>query len=260
MNGLKSVVRFGVLALLSCFSLLSADTGISGYQTLSEKQTQYSFKAWPVGASAPIHFKSALYLKESASYVRIDEGNLFPKQDESPVRRVTDFDSLKIFAVSQARAVTTPQGPSYVRDTLWYPAHVVGKVWVFLKVPGRVALYTLRPGRGAYRGMDTGAGVMAYSEKALRAKIVQSPRAAKLLREEKIGHTVAWSMGLGGLGLAAIGTATNLVSDGNGGNPFVFAGLGIAVFSWIPHLMVADRFEAAIKAYNQDSTQVAVPR
>jgi hypothetical protein len=71
---------------------------------------------------------------------------------------------------------------------------------------------------------------------------------------------VAWSMGLGGLGLAAVGTATNMVSDGNGGNPLVYAGLGIAVFSWVPHLMVADKFEAAIKAYNEDSVHESTPQ
>ncbi len=251
MQSWKLVARRGLLLCIAGVSLVSAGSGIGGYQTLNENARTYTFVAWPVGKSEPIRFKSSLYQKGSASYVRIDEGELFPEKDETPVRRTGDFDSLKVIDLSVAHQVSTPQGPAYVRDTLWYPAHVVGRQWVFLKVTGPVTLYTLKPGRGAYRGMDTGAGLEPYGEDAVRSKIMTNPQAARLLHQERAGHSVALGMGLAGLGLVATGTVTNLVADKAPGNPLVIVGLGLAAFSWIPHLMVADRLDAAIKAYNE---------
>jgi hypothetical protein len=227
--------------------------GLSSYQASSVARQQYFFVGWPKGVPAPIRFKSALYTQDGMSFVRIDEGNLFPKKDDTPVRTTADFDSLKVFSLTPLHSVPTAEGRAYVRDTLWSPAFVIGKLWVFPKVSGPVSLYTLQPRHGAYRGMDTGAGLTGYSEAAVRRKISGNPRAARLLRQQKIGHTVAWGMGIGGLGLVAVGAVTTVVSEDGPGSPIMWAGLGIAAFAWIPHLMVEDRYEAAVKAYYEDA-------
>ena len=255
MKILHSFVWVQTLVLAASVTLAGAANGISSYQDLPNPSRHYVFVAWPKGKGEPIRFKSALYTKNSVSEVRIDEGELFPALDETPVRRTTDFDSVKIYSLAPVRSVSTPQGLAYFRDTVWNPASVVGNLWVFKKIEGQVSLYTLEPGRGAYRGLDTGAGLAHYDELAVRHKIRQNPRSAKLLREEKIGHTVAWVMGWGGAGLLATGAVTSLISEDGPGGTLMLTGIGVAVFAWLPHIMVQDRYESAIKAYNEDQAK-----
>jgi hypothetical protein len=250
---MKILPLFGWIGMCASLVFASPGAGLGAYQAPRDGRQQYTFKAWPRGDAVPLLFKSTLYLKDSVSSVRIDEGRLFPSKDETPVRRTADFDSLKVFYLGPLHSVNTPEGPAYFRDTVWVPAQVIGRMWIFKKVSGRLSLYTTAPGRGAYRGMDTGTGIQPYSEQAVRAKIVTSPRAAQLLRQEKIGYTVAWTMGLGGAALVAAGAATNGVADGSPGTGIMLAGLGVAVFSWVPHFIVQDRLESAIEAYNAEA-------
>jgi hypothetical protein len=229
--------------------------GISGYQSLGPSRLLYTFVAWPQGQSEPLFFKSTLTLRDSASSVRIDEGSFFPKNDETPVRKVADFDSLKAYALAPVRSVHTPQGLLYVRDTVWHKASVVERQWVFPRIVGAISLFSTEPGHGGYRGMDTGSGIVPYSEAAVRLKIRSNPRSAQLLDQEILGHKAAWWMGYGGLGLVGLGMVANLATDNNAGHVAVLAGLGVAAFAWLPHILVEGKYEAALRLYNLESAR-----
>jgi hypothetical protein len=241
----------GIFSALMALLLCTASVQATGFGWVSDPTAEpaklkYSIIAWPKGATGPVRFRSAIYSNDTLSYVRIDDGALFVTGDFR-VRTPEDLDSM--------RATLAPN--SFIRDpedtasAVWYTALRVGKRWGFVRFTGPISVYTRSPGRGSYVFMDTGAGIEAYSEKAIRAKLVTNPDAAQLLRQEKIGHSIAWGMGIGGLGLLVGGITANAVAEGNPGNVLVIPGLVMGATSWIPHLMVQGKYEAAIRAYNE---------
>jgi hypothetical protein len=209
----------------------------------NSQTVRYSIEAWPRGETEPLRFISGLYLEDSVSFVRLDDSRLDP--DPARTRRTTDFDSLRA-----ARYV--PRGLGIATAPEWYKASVAGRRWAFPVLSGKVTLYSAAPGRAVYAFMDTGAGIEPYQEAVVRTKIAKEPSAARLLRQEKNGHTVAWGMAWVGGGLAVGGFVSNLAGFEPGASSVVtLIGIGVAAASWVPHLGVQGNYEEAIRAYNQ---------
>lgn len=139
------------------------------------------------------------------------------------------------------------------------PARVHGSEWVFAVRPGAATIYASDPD-GKYLYMDTGAGLVDYSAKALRRKLAENPRSAGMLRTEKIAWGVNTGMVLGGAILIGVGFANSKETvdeygEEDGGiqfSPLVPVGLGVMVGGWIPALIARPQFENALKAYNED--------
>jgi hypothetical protein len=246
-------VRILVAALLSAAAPVRAD--FAGAQaanfhhqmhmrnTLGYHQTKvkYELAAWPRGGGDSLEFRSAFYTKGAVSFVHLDGDRFFFKED-SLIRYPEDFDSLR----AQAENGT------------WLTARVVDSQWVFERYPGRAAIYSSEPLGGDWTHMDTGAGLVPFSEKALRRKLKEHPEAARALRVEKIADAVNWGMFIGGLGLAVTGLAVSQERvDENGEvtgfefSPLAPIGVAIAVAGWIPRLIAEPQFINAIKAYNR---------
>lgn len=235
----------GVLAACALPMSSGAAAGVANVHITESKKARYSFEAWPKGAAEPIRFVSAIYLKDSASYVHLDEG-LFRAGEESGIRYTADFDSLRA-----ARYV--PRGTVLPAPMVWYKAAVAGQRWAFPRLTGKVTLYSSQPERSSYVFMDTGAGIESYSEAAVRTKISSNPAAKKWLRQEKTGKCVAWTMAAVGGGLAVAGLGATIAEvGGTTSNAVALVGIGIAAASWIPHLSVQGKYERAIRAYNED--------
>jgi hypothetical protein len=243
MSAMKLFQWIGWTGMLASAALAASGSGISSYQDMTAKRNQYSFEAWPKGSTESVRFISAIYLRDSVAYVRMDEG-LFQAPDDSKIRYPEDFDSLRA-------SKYVPRGTPLAAPVVWHKAVVAERRWGFPRLTGKVSLYASEPERAAYVFMDTGAGIERYSEAAVRAKISGHPGAARLLRREKAGHVVAWTMaGVGG-GLAVAGLAATAAGV-EGGTPGTVALLGLAIagVSWIPHLSTQGKYEEAIRAYN----------
>jgi hypothetical protein len=213
--------------------------------TYREPKLKYELMAWEKGAPDPIRFKSAIYRSQwqRVSFVRLDGDKLF--KDAALIRHPGDLDSLKF---------ETPKGEG------WQLATAMGREWAFPRFTGRAAIYASEPKKGRYLFMDTGTGLVEYSEKALRRKLKENPRSAIMLRTERIANATNWGMFLGGLVLVGIGFANSEETmdefgDPDGGvkfSPLIPVGLGVAVAGWIPYLIAQPQYSNAIKAYNED--------
>jgi hypothetical protein len=237
-----------ILVLAAC---ASAESGATTNYALSHSTgsgpRKYYFVGWPAGSLKPVYFRSGLYREgDSATFVRLDDGKLFGKAGDAGVRYPEAFDSLKASRVQPVFIA----GSEYSFDGTWVTASVAGRRWVFPRVSGAVTLWSKSPGAGVYAFMDTGAGMEPYREAAVRRKIATRPEAAALLRRERNGRIATWAMAFGGAAVAGVGTATSFGSEGFEPNGLVFAGIGVAALSWLPHIMVQRDYEKAVQAYN----------
>ena len=244
---MKTTKPFAFATLIAlCASAPFAATGISSYQQLPPPSKQkYAIHAWPRGSETPVRFVSGFYRNDTSVFVRLDDKSLVGA-DNSKIRFPADFDSL-----NAAKVPTTWPIPTDA-EIEWLPASVIDGRWMFPRIAGKVSLYSSEPSRGLYHYMDTGAGLEPIQPEVLRTKIRSNTAAAKILRDEKIGHVAAWTMAIGGGSLAAIGAVSNLTgaTTAENANTITLLGLGIAAISWIPHLSVEGNFQEAIRAYN----------
>jgi hypothetical protein len=242
--------RFTAPALLFAACVFADPSGGINYglsqSTSSSSARKYHFVGWPAGSGKPVYFRSGIYAQgDSATFLRLDDGKRFGGK-ESAIRFPEAFDSLR---ASRTQPVFIA-GSEYSFDHTWVTAKRVGRRWVFPRVTGEITLWTKAPGARSYVFMDTGAGMQRYDEQAVRRKLSSRPESAAWLRQERFGKNAAWAMALGGAGLSGIGVATSFGSEGFEPNGLVFAGITLAAFSWMPHLMVQGLYEKALYAYN----------
>jgi hypothetical protein len=246
-DAMKPGILFAAALGLLSIAGHARNAGMTSVQITETKKLKYSFVAWPRGATEPVQFVSSLYLEDTVSFVRLDDARIKLSED-SKKRYVGDFDSLRA-----TRYV--PRGtPGVIAPPTWYPASVLGGRWGFPRLTGTVTLYSSQPDRGSYVFMDTGAGMEKYAEEAVRAKISRNASAAKLLRQEKIGHAATWGMALGGVALLGAGAVVTTWTDASGA-PLLVIGLGLGLFSWVPHIVVEGKYEQAIRAYNRETSR-----
>ncbi|MCD6024719.1 MAG: hypothetical protein K0Q91_1635 [Fibrobacteria bacterium] len=242
---MKRAVLFLMITLGLFAAKARAAAGAPNVQIIDPQNPRFSFQAWPLGETEPLLFVSEIYLDDSGSYVRLDDG-AFRIHDASNIRRPRDFDSVHATRYVQ-------KGSPGAAARVWSKPVLAGDRWAFPRVSGPIALYAPVPIGSSYHLMDTGAGLEAYAEAAVRAKISGNAAAARLLAREKSRRALALRMAYIGGGVGAIGLVAALSdTEGVWGSSITLLGLAIVGASWIPHLSVQGHYEDAVRTYNKD--------
>jgi len=187
---------------------------------------------------------------EEKDYLSIQEV-LGENKKVGPRKKVKDFDSLFVCEYILGHDV---------EDSVYHAATPYRDQWIFNKLKGRISLYQSLPFNGPYTYMQIQPdSLVKYDKQAIDGKLYAKPDTRFLVESYQVGKTVSLMMLLFGGLLGGIGilSSDQTVTDEFGRtkhefdpSPLLGVGAGLILTSWIPYVIVKDKYSEAILKYN----------